>query len=108
VIEFAAGFCVLVVVTLGGLLLRTRAKLRKMRSVCAGYERGRAEALAVLDTVPLAAFRWPAGRDDDGYSVQTIAYPKFVAELAPGDDAQLEAARQRLQRAASHSRCLSD
>ena len=61
-IEFAAGFCVFVVVTLAGLLLRTRAKLRKMRSAAAGYERGRAEALAVLDTVPLAAFRWPSGR----------------------------------------------
>ena len=50
-IEFAAGFCVFVVVTLGGLLLRTRAKLRRMRFVCAGYERGRAEALAVLDAL---------------------------------------------------------
>jgi signal transduction histidine kinase/PAS domain-containing protein len=97
VIEFAAGFCVFVVVTLAGLLLRTKAKLRKMRSAAAGYERGRAEALAVLDTVPLAAFRWPAG-DDDGYPVQTVAYPKFVAELAAGDAAQLEAARQLLQR----------
>ena len=87
-----------VVVTSGGLLLRTRAKLRKMRSVSAGHERGRAEALAVLDTVPLAAFRWPTGRDDDGYSVQTVAYPKFLAELASGDAAQLEAARQLLQR----------
>src|SRR4029077_20110942 len=69
-----------------------------MRSVSAGHERGRAEALAVLDTVPLAAFRWPTGRDDDGYSVQTVAYPKFLAELASGDAAQLEAARQLLQR----------
>src|SRR4029077_5597056 len=69
-----------------------------MRSVSAGHERGRAEALAVLDTVPLAAFRWPTGRDDDGYSVQTVAYPKFVDELAAGDAAQLEAARQLLQR----------
>ena len=50
----------------------------------------------MLDTVPLAAFRWPVGRDPEGYSVQTIAYPKFLAELAPGEAAQLEAARQVL------------
>ena len=54
--------------------------------------------MAVLDTVPLAAFRWPVGRDADGYSVQTVAYPKFLAALAPGDAAQLEAARQALHR----------
>ena len=83
VIDFAAGFCAVVVVTLGGLLLRTTAKLREVQSTCAGCERARAEALAVLDTVPLAAFRWPVGRDSDGYSVQTVAYPKFLAELAP-------------------------
>ena len=50
----------------------------------------------MLDTVPLAAFRWPAGRDPDGYSVRTVAYPKFLAELAAGDAAHLEAARQAL------------
>jgi signal transduction histidine kinase len=98
VIDFAAGFCAVVVVTLGGLLLRTTAKLREVLSTCAGCERARAEALAVLDTVPLAAFRWPVGRDSDGYSVQTVAYPKFLAELAPGDAAQLEAAREALHR----------
>ena len=97
-----------VVVTLGGLLLRTRAKLRRMRFVCAGYERRRAEALAVLDTVPLAAFRWPTGRDDDGYSVQTVAYPKFLAELASGDAGNSRRHGSCCTAMASHSRCLSD
>ena len=96
VIEFAAGLSAVVAVTLGGLLLWTTAKLRETRLGRAGCERARAEALAVLDTVPLAAFRWPVGRDPDGYSVQTIAYPKFLAVLAPGDAEQLEAAREAL------------
>src|SRR5262249_47281766 len=41
---------------------------------------------------------WRAGRDAEGYSVQTIAYPKFLAELAPEDATQLEASRQVLHR----------
>jgi len=52
----------------------------------------------VLDIVPLAAFRWPVGRDPDGYSVHTVAYSKFLSELAPDDAAQLEAARGALHR----------
>jgi len=98
VIEFAAGFCAVVVVTLGGLLLWAIAKLRETRLVYAGCERTRAEASAVLETVPLAAFRWPVGCDPDGHSVGTLAYPKFLSELAPGDAAQLEAAREALHR----------
>jgi signal transduction histidine kinase/PAS domain-containing protein len=97
VTEIAAGFFTVVVVTLGGLLLWAAAKLRKTRSAYAGCERARAEAVAALDTVPLGAFCWPVGRDDDGYSVQTVAYPKFVIELVPDDAAQLEAARQLLR-----------
>src|SRR6516162_608166 len=83
---------------MGGLLLWTTAKLRETRLERAGSENARAEALAVLETVPLAAFRWPVGRDPDGYSVQTVAYPKFLAELAPGDAEQVEAARGALYR----------
>src|SRR6516165_4959812 len=98
VIELAAGFCAVVVATLVGLLLWTLAKLRDARSACVRSERARTEASAVLDTVPLAAFRWPVGRDPDGYSVQTVAYPKFLAELAPGAVERLEAARGALSR----------
>jgi hypothetical protein len=96
VIEFDAGLCTVVVVTLGGLLLWTTVKLHRTRLAYTVCKRARAEALAVLDTVPLAAFRWPAGRDPEGHSVQTIAYPKFLAELAPADATLLEAARQVL------------
>src|SRR5271165_2807668 len=98
VIEFAVGFCVVVVVTVGGLLLRTTVKLRETRSAYTECERARAEASAVLDTVPLAAFRWPVGRDPDGYSVRAVAYPKFLDGLAPGGAVQLEAARDALNR----------
>jgi len=98
VIELAAGFCAVVVATLTGLLLWSVAKLRDARSACVRSERARTEASAMLDTVPLAAFRWPVGGDSDGYSVQTVAYPKFLTELARGGATLLEAARGVLQR----------
>jgi signal transduction histidine kinase len=98
VIEFAAGLSTVVAVTMGGLLLWTTAKLRQTTLECADSERARAEALALLETVPLAGFRWPVGRDPNGYSVQTIAYPKFLAELTPGAVERLEAARGALSR----------
>src|SRR5208282_6911685 len=104
VIEFAAGLSAVVAMTLGGLLLRATTKLlrattklRATRLALAGYERDRAEALAVLDTVPLAAFRWPAGREQDGYPVRTAPYANFLAELISSDAAQLEAARRAVQ-----------
>jgi hypothetical protein len=97
VIELAAGLCTVIGLTLGGMLLRTAANLREARRDCAGLERDRAAAQAILDTVPLSAFRWPAASEDNGYSVRTSPYPRFLAELAPGDAAQLEAARQALQ-----------
>ena len=52
----------------------------------------------MLDTVPLAAFRWPVGSDPDGYSVHAVAYPKFLTQLARGGATLLEAARGVLQR----------
>jgi PAS domain S-box-containing protein len=96
VIEFAAGLSTVVAVTLGGLLLWTTAKLRETQLGRAGCERARTEALAVLDTVPLAAFRWPVGRDPDGYSVQTVAYPNFLTALASSDAEKLDDARRTL------------
>ena len=97
-IEFAAGLSMVVAVTLGGLLLRTTAKLREARVVRARCEHDRAHVSAVLDTVPLAAFRWPAGCEHDGYAVRTPPYPQFLAELAPDDGVKLEAARLALRR----------
>jgi len=98
VIELAAGLYAVVVTMLGGRLLWTTAKLRAVRSACVRCERARAEASAVLDTVPLAAFRWPVGSDPDGYSVHAVAYPKFLTQLARGGATLLEAARGVLQR----------
>jgi signal transduction histidine kinase len=97
VIELAAGLCTVIGLTLLGMLLRTAAKLREARHDCAGLERDRAAALAILDTVPLSAFRWPAASEDNGYSVGTSPYPRFLAELVPGDAAKLESARLALQ-----------
>jgi signal transduction histidine kinase len=97
VIEFAAGLCTVIALVLGGMLLQTTAKLHAARRSCAGSDRDRRAALAILDTVPLGAFRWPAGPDHDGFSVHTSTYPRFLAELAPRDAAQLEAARLALQ-----------
>jgi signal transduction histidine kinase len=89
--------CTVIALVLGGMLLQTTAKLHAARRSCAGSDRDRRAALAILDTVPLGAFRWPAGPDHDGFSVHTSPYPRFLAELAPRDAAQLEAARLALQ-----------
>src|SRR5215472_5888390 len=98
VIELAAGVYAVVVAMLGGRLLWTTAKLREARSACVRCERARVEESAVLDTVPLAGFRWPAGSGSEGFSINTIAYPKFLTELVRGGAALLEAARELLQR----------
>jgi signal transduction histidine kinase len=97
VIDLAAGLCTAVGLILGGLLLQTATRLRDARRDCAGLARDRAAALAILDTVPLPAFRWPAAPDGNGYSVRTSPYPTFLAELISGDAAKLEAARLSLQ-----------
>ena len=97
-IEFAGGLCLVIALTLGGLLMQATAKLRETRLARAGCEHERAQALAVLDTVPLAAFRWPAGREHDEDPVRAAPYLKFLSVLAPGDGAKLEAARLALHR----------
>ena len=96
-VELAAGLCIIVALTLGGLLLQTAAKLSEARLAYAAAERDRAVALAVIGSIPLAAFRWPAGSDQDGYSVLTCSYPTFLGELSTGDAALLEAARVTLK-----------
>ena len=103
-IEFAAGFFLIVVVILGGLLRQTTVKLRQMQANCTRSERARTEALAPLDTVPLAAFRWPVGCDPDGCTFRAVAYGKFLDGLAPGVAEQLEAAREALKRDGTRSR----
>ena len=97
-IEFAGGVCLIVAVTLGGLLLQTSRRLHETRLACAGFEHERATALAVLDTVPLAGFRWSRGIDDQEVAVRAEPYPQFLARLNQGDAERIEAARQALRR----------
>ena len=98
VIEFAGGLCLIAVVTLGGLLLQTYRRLRETRLACAGFERERVAAMAVLDTVPLAGFRWPLGADHKAVAVRTDPYPQFLARFEADDAAHVEAARLALDR----------
>jgi nitrogen-specific signal transduction histidine kinase len=72
--------------------------LRETRLACAEVERERAAALAMLDTVPLAGFRWPLGPDHQGVAVRTDPYPRFLARFDADDGARVEAARLALQR----------
>jgi signal transduction histidine kinase len=97
VIEFAAALSTVVALTLGGLLLRATAKLRAGRLARAKCEHERARVSALLDTVPVACFRWPARGEHEGYPVGTIPYPKFLPGLEVEDGRKLEAARLELQ-----------
>src|SRR5713101_1711766 len=96
VIEFAGGLCLIAAVTLGGLLLRTSRKLYQTRLACARFEGERDAAVAVLDTVPLAAFRWPPGGEDEGLAVRAAPYRQFLARFDSDNATQVEAARQAL------------
>jgi PAS domain-containing protein len=87
VIGFSAALCLIVALALGSLLLRTRGQLCQARV-----------ARAVLDTVPLASFCWPAGQKHHGDPGKAASYAAFVAGLADSDATQLEAARLALQR----------
>jgi signal transduction histidine kinase len=98
VIEFAGGLCLIAAVTLGGLLLRAVWRLRETRLACAGFERERAAAVAVLDTVPLAGFRWPLGPDHQGVAIRTDPFPQFLARFDAVDAERVEAARLVLHR----------
>ena len=97
-IEFADGLCLIATVTLGGLLLQAFRRLRETRLACARFERERAAAWAVLDTVPLAGFRWPLGPDHQGVAIRTDPYPQFLARFDPVDAERVEAARLALHR----------
>jgi signal transduction histidine kinase len=101
VIEFSGGLCLIAAVTLGGLLLQALWRLRKTRLACAGFERERAAAMAVLDTVPLAGFRWPLGSDHQGVAIRTDPYPQFLARFDAVDAERVEAARLALHRRGS-------
>ena len=97
-IEFSGGLCLIAAATLGGLLLQALRRLRETRRACAGFERERAAAVAVLDTVPLAGFRWPLGHDHQGVAIRTDPYPQFLARFDAVDAERVEAARLALHR----------
>ena len=97
-IEFSGGLCLIAAVTLGGLLLQASWRLRETRRACAGFERERAAAVAVLDTVPLAGFRWPLGPDREEVAVRTDPYPQFLARFDVADAERVEGARLALHR----------
>src|SRR5439155_7970940 len=98
VIELAGGLFLIAVVTLGGLLLQTSRKLHQARLACARFEGDRDAAVALLDTVPLAVFRWQRGRQDDELAVRGAPYRQFLARFDSENAAQVEAARQALHR----------
>ncbi len=97
-IEFAGGLCLIAAVTLGGLLLQTSRKLSQTRLACTRFEGERDAAVAVLDTVPLAAFRWAAGGEDEGIAVRAAPYRQFLARFELDNAARIEAARLALHR----------
>jgi len=88
VIELSGALCLIIALTFGGLLLRTRKRL------CKALATG-----AVLDTVPLKSYCWSAGDQHDGDAGQTASYSAFLAGLLPNDAEKLEAARVALQQA---------
>ena len=96
--ELAGGLCLIAALTLGGLLLQTLWRLRATRLACAGFERERAAAMAVLDTVPLAGFRWPPGVEREGVAVRSDPFPQFLARFDADDGARVEAAQRALRR----------
>jgi hypothetical protein len=85
VIEFSVALCLVIMIALAALLMRTRQQLWEARG-----------ARALLDTVPLASFRWRAGEVHNGKGL-AASYAEFLASLAQGDAAQLEVARVALQ-----------
>jgi len=98
VIEFSGGLCLIAAAALGGLLLQALRRLRETRLACAGFERERAAAVAVLDTVPLAGFRWPLRPDHQGVAIRTDPYPQFLARFDAVDAERVEVARLALHR----------
>jgi signal transduction histidine kinase len=72
--------------TFAALWWQSRKKVHASLIERAASERGRADLAALLDTVPIASFRFAGDASSDRYA-------KFLAGLAAGDAARLEAAR---------------
>jgi signal transduction histidine kinase len=90
VIEFSLLLWLIVTVGLGALLLRGRSQLRQAREGC-----------ALLDTVPLSRFDWPAGCEHAGTN-ENASYSKFLAGLAAAEGDRLDVALRGLQSTGKH------
>ena len=78
--------CLVVALASSALLLRAQRQLWGARAVG-----------AVLETVPLEWFRWPAERADADTNNKALGYRDFLARLLADDALQLEKARLALQ-----------
>jgi signal transduction histidine kinase len=95
VIGYVSTLCLLAVgATFCVLWWRSLYRERSKIAECIAFERDRADLVAVLDTAPIASFRFA----DDTI---TDAYANFLAGLAASDAARLEAARLGLRRDAA-------
>jgi len=86
VIESAAMLCLVAALASSALLFRARRQLWDARAVG-----------AILETVPLEWFRWPAERASADTNDKAPGYRDFLARLLADDALQLEKARLALQ-----------
>jgi signal transduction histidine kinase len=89
--EVLAILAAIVAAGCAALYWRGRARWRAAAAAAAALARSEADFAAILDTVPLAWFRWPErdGRD-------AAAYAEFLGRLPLADATRLEAARRAL------------
>jgi signal transduction histidine kinase len=95
VIAIAAGLCLIVAIAFAVLWSRARAQLIGARAARDSADRVRGGLAALLDTVPLTAFRW----DRDGAEAPGRAGPfdRFLAGLDPADATRIGAAIEGLR-----------
>ncbi|HEY1433275.1 MAG TPA: PAS-domain containing protein [Stellaceae bacterium] len=86
VIETAATLCLVVALASSVLLLRAYKQLCDARAGC-----------AILETVPLQWFRWPANRTDTDVAKRAPGYREFLDRLLTDEALKLEKARVALQ-----------
>jgi signal transduction histidine kinase len=92
VIGYVSTSCLLAVsATFAALWWRSRSKVHALVAKGDAIERDEADLAALLDTVPIASFRFAGDAINDRYA-------KFLSGLADGDAARLEAARLALGR----------
>ena len=97
-IAFASGLCLLAALAFGLLWWWTRAQLAEARAARDSAERARGGLAALIDTIPIAAYRWnrEGGEAPPG---RAGSFVSFIAGLDPADAARIatavEALRQR-------------